>query len=183
MDTIGFVFQVNQFSKNMFSHCNYSHSFWRACGASHYHTRLLAVLAMAKEARLDKPKELAVDNLGQAFESSEDRAIYFPYMTYVLRVIHIPKKGTAKHTGKCWLLYLLDLTAPSLALGSDCLPEPLSLVVLPPPCSSLSCYLLYFFITLIMVQTLPMHVPLAYPSPPLECMLHESRGLAVSCTA
>lgn len=56
---------------------------------------------MAKEARLDKPKELAVDNLGQAFESFEDRAIYLPYMTYVLCVIHIPKKGTAKHTGKC----------------------------------------------------------------------------------
>ena len=39
---------------------------------------------MAKEALSDEPKELAVDNLGQASRSFEDRAIYHLSMAYDL---------------------------------------------------------------------------------------------------
>lgn len=69
MDPIRFVSQVNQFSKNMFSHFNYSHNFRRAYDAPDYHTELLAFLAMAKEVLSDKRKELAMGRQpGPAFE-------------------------------------------------------------------------------------------------------------------
>lgn len=84
MDTIRFVFQENQFSESVFSHFKHSRSFWRACGAPDSCAELLAFLAMAKEALSDEPKELAVDNLGQASRSFEDRAIYHLSMAYDL---------------------------------------------------------------------------------------------------
>lgn len=112
MDTIRFVFQLNQFSKNLFSHFNCSHSFQRACTAPDYHTKLLAFLAMAKETLSDEPKELTVDNLSQAFTSFEDRAICHLYMTHILAsFVSIKKEWSNRLVSSglciCWVWQLL----------------------------------------------------------------------------